>query len=111
MGMFDDINFETKCPNCKTKVNGFQSKDGSCLMITLEFWDVNNFYDSCPECSTWIEYTLKNKTRPNRKLTIKDYKKEVKIPTKKEQVAHRKKYREFAKLLKSKPQSKEVQER
>ena len=105
MGMFDNINFEIKCPNCKTKVDDFQSKDSVCLMCTLEFWEVNNFYASCPECKTWIEFTLKE-SRPNRKLTIKDYKKEVEIPSKKEQQAHKKKYQEFAKLLT--PKQKEV---
>jgi len=85
MGMFDDINFEMKCPNCKTKIDNFQSKDGPCMMTMLEFWEVNNFYDSCPECNTWIEFTIKKKV--NRKKTIKDYKKEVRIPTKKEQKA------------------------
>ena len=99
MGMFDDIKFEMKCPNCKTKVDGFQSKDGSCLMHELEFWEVNNFYASCSHCNTWIEFTIK-KQRPNRKVTIKDYEKVVEIPTKKEQEAHRKKYRDFANFLK-----------
>ena len=100
MGLFDDIDFEIECPNCKTKMDDFQSKDGQCLMHTLKFWEVNNFYAGCPECNTWVEYTLKNKSRPNRKLTIKDYKKEVQISTKKEQLAHKKKYEDFAKMLK-----------
>jgi len=74
MGMYDDIKFEMKCPKCKTKLNNFQSKDGACMMDVLDFWEVNNFYDSCPECSSWIEFNVKR--RPNRKLTIKDYKEE-----------------------------------
>lgn len=101
MGMFDWVNFEIECPNCKTKVNGFQTKDSACVMGTLEFWETNNFYASCPECNTWMEFTIKKIPRPNRKITIKDYKKEVKIPTKKEQREHKKKYQEFANLLKS----------
>jgi len=75
--MFDYIKFETKCPNCKTKVDDFQSKDGACMLSELNFWEVDNFYTSCNKCETWIEYNLGR--RPNRKITIKDYKIEVKI--------------------------------
>ena len=97
--MFDWIKgFKDVCPNCKTKVTGFQSKDGSCGMNGLWFWEVNNFYADCSYCNTWIEYTIKKPV--NRKKTIKDYKRVVKIPTKKEQEAHRAKYRSFAKMLK-----------
>ena len=100
MGMFDDISFELKCPNCRTLIKGFQSKDGACCMRLLNFWEVNNFYASCNNCNTWIEYTLKLKRRPNRKLTIRDYHKGVRIPTKMKQREHKKKYEKFAKLIK-----------
>ena len=71
MGMLDDIkDFKVKCPNCGTEVNGFQSKDGACLMDKIDYWTVNNFYSSCSNCKTWIEYTLK---RPRGKISIKDY--------------------------------------
>lgn len=106
MGMFDNIRFETECPNCKGKVNGFQSKSGECGMYLLEFWEVNNFYSSCPQCSTWIDYTIKQ--RPNRRLTIDDYHKEVKIPSKKEQEEYKKGLETLAKMLKK--QDKEVEE-
>ena len=53
MGMLDDIkDFKVKCPNCGTEVNGFQSKDGACLMDKIDYWTVNNFYSSCPSCKT-----------------------------------------------------------
>lgn len=97
MGMFDDIKFEMNCPKCKTKLDNFQSKDGCCLLIELDFWEVNNFYCGCHNCNTWVEFTLKE--RPNRKLKIEDYKKEVKISTNKEEKAHKDKYEVFAKML------------
>ena len=100
MGMFDYIKFEMKCPNCNTKIDGFQSKDGACMMDVLEFYEVDNFYHSCPNCNTWVEYTLEK--RPNREINIKDYKEEIKIPTVKEQKAHKRKYEELAKLFRPK---------
>jgi len=100
MGMFDSIIFQMNCPNCGTKMDNFQSKDGCCSLLKLNFWEVNNFYCGCPYCNTWVEYNLKLKRKPNRKLTIRDYKKSVEIPTIKEQREHRKKYEEFAKFIK-----------
>ena len=106
MGMFDYIRFKMECPNCKTLMKDFQSKDGGCFMYLLNFWEVNNFYDSCGKCRTWVEFTLKLKNRPNRELTLKDYKKEIRIPTKKEQKEHKKRMDDFTKLLGSKQESK-----
>ena len=97
MGMYDDIKFEIKCPNCKNKMDNFQSKNGPCIMIELNFYQVDRFYASCLNCNTWVEFNLYN--RPNKKITINDYNKTVKIPTPEEQEAHRKKYEEFAKLI------------
>ena len=67
MGMYDHINFTINCPNCGETLNNFQSKDGSCCLLTLELTEVNNFYDCCKKCKTWIEF--------NRKpaISIKDY--------------------------------------
>lgn len=75
MGMYDEINFETTCPRCGEKVDEFQSKDGPCMLTTLEFWEVNEFYSSCRKCNTWIIYGLKK--RPNRKIKIEDYKRSI----------------------------------
>ena len=97
MGIYDDVKFEMECPNCKNKVNDFQSKDGACRMHTLDFWEVNNFYSSCPHCNTWIEFTIKQ--RPNRRLTIKDYHKEIQIPTKKEQAVREEGHKKLAKFF------------
>ena len=55
-GMFDYINFEMECPICKTKVDGFQSKDGSCSLHKISPFEVFNFYSTCPKCGTWIEF-------------------------------------------------------
>lgn len=71
MGVFDYVKFECDCPKCGEKVDDFQTKDGPCCMLTVEFYEVDNFYSYCPKCETWIDFTLYN--RPNRKLTIKDY--------------------------------------
>ncbi len=98
MGMFDDVKFKMKCPKCKTKMDNFQSKDGDCAMFLLEFWEVNNFYDSCHNCNTWVEFFLKKKM--NKKRTIQDYERVVKISTDEEEKAHRKKYNDFAEMLK-----------
>lgn len=72
MGMFNYINFKTKCPNCGTDVDGFQSKDGLCQLDTLEYWQVKKFYSSCPKCNTWIEYVLPKEAQP--KTPISEYK-------------------------------------
>jgi len=72
MGMFDYVNFKMKCPNCETELNEFQSKDGLCLMNTVEFWEVDNFYDFCRKCGTWVSFILKENR--NKKYDIEDYK-------------------------------------
>ena len=56
MGMFDYVNHEAKCPECGAIVDGFQSKDGPCELITLEISDVDNFYTDCAKCNAWLEY-------------------------------------------------------
>ena len=74
MSVFDWVKFKTKCPNCKKLVTGFQSKDGYCLLESIDFRKVNNFYTSCDNCNTWIEYNLiipKNRTIKDYKLTYK----------------------------------------
>ena len=55
MGMFDYVNFEMDCPNCGSKVAGFQSKDRSCLLDNIDPDLVDEFYSSCGSCSLWIE--------------------------------------------------------
>lgn len=62
MGMFDWVNYECTCPVCHGKVDSFQSKDGECLMATLEPANVMNFYASCDKCGCWINYNAKEIT-------------------------------------------------
>ena len=76
MGMFDDVKFEMDCPKCGKKITGFQSKDGSCTLDTLHFWEVDNFYSDCENCQIWIEFT-KVTSNKKRKPDISDYKMEV----------------------------------
>ena len=75
--MFDDIKLEIDCPRCGTKVGNFQSKDGPCLMATLDFWEVNYFYSSCPKCKVWIKFNRKRKMKP-APVPLTDFKMEVK---------------------------------
>lgn len=56
MGMFDDVNFKTACPDCGSEMSGFQSKDGACEMLVVEPTEVRNFYSSCAKCGTWVEF-------------------------------------------------------
>lgn len=78
MGMFDNIKFEIDCPNCKHKINNFQSKDGKCELNLLEFYQVDRFYSSCDICDTWIEFNLKDEVR--KKFTIEDYEMRTRSP-------------------------------
>ncbi len=71
MGMFDYVDFECKCPQCGTKVDGFQSKDGDCSLSKIDFFMVDNFYSSCPKCGLLLQFTLYN--RKNKKVVIDDY--------------------------------------
>ena len=70
MGMFDYIRYVMDCPKCGAEMDSFQSKDGDCCLSTLEFWEVNNFYDSCDKCEAWVEFDLKHR----EKRGIEDYK-------------------------------------
>ena len=47
MGLYDDIKIdqEVRCDNCNQILTGFQSKDGDCALITLDYWKVDNFYN------------------------------------------------------------------
>lgn len=36
MGMFDSVNFKIKCSEFGNVIDDFQSKDGDCLLNTLE---------------------------------------------------------------------------
>lgn len=61
MGMFDEVigvpASLSKCPSCDEKLDYWQSKDGKCLCNEIHFQKVDNFYTSCEECGTWVEFT------------------------------------------------------
>ncbi len=57
MGMFDRIDFEVDCPKCGELVKDFQSKDGPCVLKTLQPHEVDYFYSSCDNCKEWITYS------------------------------------------------------
>jgi len=73
MGMYDDIkvNEEVRCNHCNHVLTGFQSKDGDCVLETLEYWQVDNFYTSCENCGFWTEFTLPAERR--RKIPLSAY--------------------------------------
>ena len=70
MGMFNLVNFEMECPNCKSTVGGFQTKDGEVYLATVEPDSVSNFYSSCDQCKTWIEFTKPRIQVPKRKVPL-----------------------------------------
>lgn len=76
--MFDYIKFKDTCPICFGELNNFQSKSGDCLLEVLDFTSVNNFYDICENCGTWVEYTLKTDVASTTR-NINDYDKKVTI--------------------------------
>jgi hypothetical protein len=57
MGMFDSVNFSTPCPSCGAIVDGFQSKDGPCELLTLEPEQVSTFYSHCRSCGREVEFS------------------------------------------------------
>ena len=63
MGMFDWVVVvpPTKCRVCGRLLDGWQSKDGSCVLRDVPFWEVKNFYTAC--CDTWYEYTRVAETK------------------------------------------------
>lgn len=71
MGMYDYVDVEIACPRCSNKLNGFQTKYGPCLMHTLQFWEVDEFYCNCVKCGTFVKFVLP--CRPNREIKIDDY--------------------------------------
>lgn len=80
MGMFDYVKYKMKCPHCGKMITEFQSKDGCCLCVELDFWEVEEFYNSC-KCGTWIEFRLKEEfMRPRH--TIDHYEMTVELPKK-----------------------------
>ncbi len=55
MGMFDYVHFEMRCPVCGRLLDGFQTKDGECLLDKVEPDGLTTFYTMC-RCDTWIEF-------------------------------------------------------
>lgn len=57
MGMFDEVNFVTDCPECGARMDGFQSKDLGCQLERVEPDALLNFYSHCRACGTRVEFT------------------------------------------------------
>jgi len=81
MGMYDDIKTpDIECPVCGELVGEFQSKDGVCMLSTLNYWEVSNFYTHCPNCETWVEF-FRRCSPPE--IPLSDYEMMFRIYTKK----------------------------
>jgi hypothetical protein len=76
MGMFDYVDIAIKCPKCGNFVKNFQTKDKSCCMNHLKYWEVDNFYCNCDKCNTWIEFHRK---REIPKVPLSDFDMEYKV--------------------------------
>jgi len=50
MGMFDYIEYKADCEKCSKPLDNFQSKDGDCLLNTLEPTEVRGFHAYCNKC-------------------------------------------------------------
>lgn len=70
MGMFDDVNFVTVCPQCGARMDGFQSKDLDCQLDRVEPDSLVNFYSSCHGCNTWVEFTRKPAAAEPREVPL-----------------------------------------
>ncbi len=79
MGMFDWINIKLPCPKCGKEIEGFQSKDGECLLDCLEFWQVDNFHSYCNNCKAMVDYTLKRDTKKKIRESIENMRKALTI--------------------------------
>ncbi len=55
MGLYDNVNFECKCPGCGNTVVGFQTKDLACQLETVETANLLHWYAWCQECGLWID--------------------------------------------------------
>lgn len=57
MGMFDDVEFEMKCPLCGELIKHFQTKDmlkGLSSYKVKELWTDTKFYSTCENCNTKV---------------------------------------------------------
>ncbi len=64
MGMFNwvEVPKDTVCVGCsKPLTKGWQTKDGE-EGITVPYFEVNNFYNSCPHCNHWNEWERQRTT-------------------------------------------------
>jgi hypothetical protein len=56
MGMFDYVDYKDGvCPKCRASLEGWQSKDGECLLETLLPSQVDDFHTICDSCGAYIQ--------------------------------------------------------
>ena len=56
MGMFDYVNYQANCQKCGEPLEGFQTKDTACELVTVEPSKCDHFYTSCDKCGTWHDF-------------------------------------------------------
>ena len=56
MGMYDHVDFEVSCPNCKHLVTGFQTKDRDNALEIVSPVGLDKFYSECDHCKAWLVY-------------------------------------------------------
>lgn len=66
MGMYDTVNVDINCPDCKSKLT-FQSKSGYCMLDLIQPEEVDNFYTYC-SCGYSADFSKPYKTREEVRL-------------------------------------------
>ncbi len=74
MGLFDWVNYKTKCPHCGAELTGFQTKGAYNKMQHIEPWETDNMHTACHSCNAWLEYDIESEVEKHiniKKLEIK----------------------------------------
>lgn len=56
MGMYDVVDFNTKCPHCDHLVTEFQTKSRDNVLECISPVGLEEFYSECCHCKTWLIY-------------------------------------------------------
>jgi len=80
MEMFDSVNVVMPCPFCGYTLNNFQSKDGACLLHTIDPTEVGSFYTCCDGCNMWVQFSREwsppikeHRERPYGRIEIEEW--------------------------------------
>lgn len=59
MGLYNYVNYPSKCRKCGFLINSWQTKDDTIYdlaLISVPIEDINEFHDICPKCQAWNKY-------------------------------------------------------